>query len=260
MFADATAYDRMMGRWSARLAPLFLEFTGASAGRILDVGCGTGSLVQALAERQVGSEITGIDPVAPFIDHCRQRFAGPTFSFDCGNGMDLPYADNYFHHALSLLVFAFIPQPATALAEMRRVTRPGGVVAACTWDSGGGGLEMSGILWQEARKLDPAAEARAEKALHLNRRGELAQLWQATGLENVREIAIDLQTDFTSFDDYWLPYTGGAGAPGAYVASLSPERRVELREALRKRLLGGLADGPISLRARAWAVRGTLPA
>jgi len=172
--------------------------------------------------------------------------------------MKLPYPDDSFDLALSLLVFMFIPQPEIAAAEMRRVTRPGGVVAACTWDRGDGGLEMSAIFWEEARKLDPTAAGRVETQ-HCNRKGALAAVWQTTGLENVKEVALDLKTNFESFDDYWLPYTGGAGTPGVYVSSLSPERREQFREALRNRLLGDRPDGPIHLGARAWAVRGTVP-
>lgn len=257
MFANATAYERMMGRWSVHLAPRFLELAGTPAGRILDVGCGTGSLVRALAESPGGSEITGIDPVQAFVDYCRQRFTGLRFSFDCGNGMSLPYPDDSFDHALSLLVFMFILQPEKAAAEMRRVTRPGGTVAACTWDSS---LEITRIFWEEAEKLDPAAATRAERTRHLNRKGELASLWGATGFGEVEETALEMRMDFSSFDDYWLPFLGGIGPHGVYVSELSDERRERLREVLRRRLLGDRSDSPISLRARAWAVRGVVPA
>ena len=259
MFANATAYERMMGRWSVQLAPMFLDFAGVPAdGRILDVGCGTGSLVQVLADRPGRSEIVGIDPAQPFIDYCRERFTSPRFSFDCGNGMKLPYADNAFDHAVSLLVFMFIPQPERAASEIRRVTRPGGTVAACTWD--GEGSQMTGTFWEEAEKLDSTAATRAERRRHLNREGELAALWQAAGFTAVRETALEMRTDFVSFDDYWSPFLGGIGPHGVYVSELSPERRDELREALRRRLLGERADGPISLNARALAVRGAVPA
>ena len=115
----------------------------------------------------------------------------------------------------------FIPQPEKAASEMRRVTRPGGTVAACTWDSGGGGLEKSEILWQEARKLDPAAEARANQ--RCARKGELAAVWEATGLEEVTEVALEMRTDFSCFDDYWLPYCGGV-APRASTSRVCPWR------------------------------------
>ena len=257
MFESASAYDNMMGRWSTRLAPLFVDFAGVrDGGRILDVGCGTGSLVQAVADVARGSEIVGIDPARPFIEHCRQRFGGPRFTFNCGNGMELPYPDSLFDHALSLLVLQFVPQPGKAAREMRRVTRPGGTVAAATWDSAN--LELSAAFWDEAVKLNSAARARVPGARHCNSKGQLAELWQATGFENAEETALEIPTDFASFDDYWRPFTGGAGPQGAYVATLTPEQRDALRDGLRRRLLGNRPDGPFSLRARALAVRGTV--
>ena len=260
MFANAVAYNRMMGRWSARLALQFLDFSSIPAGRILDVGCGTGSLVQALAARPGNPEIVGIDLAQPLIDYCRQQFTGPRFSFDCGNGMQLPYGDDFFDHALSLLVFMFIPEPAKAAAEMRRVTRPGGTVAACTWDGGsGGGSEIVAAFWEEAARLDPAAEHRPERQRHCNREGELAALWRGTGFGGVEETALEMRMDFSSFDDYWEPFLGGIGPHGVYVAELSAGRRGALRQALRNRFLGGGPDGPISIHARAWAVRGVVP-
>lgn len=143
---------------------------------------GTGALVEAVAGRTGASTIVGIDPSQPFIAYARQRFPDPRFSFDCGDGMALPYPDTSFDCALSLLVFQFIPQPIRAANEMRRVTHPGGTVGACVWDSGGGGLEMARIFWDEAVKLDgTAANEIPERSLHCNRAGELTKVWRAAG-------------------------------------------------------------------------------
>jgi SAM-dependent methyltransferase len=244
-----------MGRWSARLAPLFVEFARVRDGdRVLDVGCGTGSLVQAVAEIAPRSQIVGIDLAGPFIEYCRSRFSDPRITFDRGSALDLPYPDGSFDRSLSLLVFQHLPQPEKAAMEMRRVTRPGGTVATCTWDSRG--LEMNAILREEAARLEPSRGDRPERG---SREGQLAGLWRGSGLEGVEEIAFDIQTDFSSFDDYWSQYAGGVGPTGAFVAGLSPELRDALREALRKRILAGGPDRPFSLRARAWAVRGTVP-
>ena len=260
MFPNATAYERLMGRWSERLAPLFLDFAAVQdGGRVLDVGCGTGALVDAVVKRGAGSTVVGIDPSQPFIDYARQRFPGPRFGFDSGDGMALPYPDASFECSLSLLVFQFIPQPEKAASEMRRVTRPGGTAAACVWDSGGGGLEMAKIFWEEAGKLDPAAAAGPERNSRCNRAGELTQMWQAAGLQNVEEVGLEIRTDFSSFDDYWVPYSSGVGPQGIYNNRLSAGQREALREALRRRLLGNGPDRPFSLRAGAWAVRGTVP-
>jgi ubiquinone/menaquinone biosynthesis C-methylase UbiE len=146
MFLNAAAYEGMMGRWSTRLAPLFAKFAQVVDGnRLLDVGCGTGSLVHALGNMTQQSEIVGIDPAQPFVDYSRIRFAEKRFAFDCGDAMHLPYPDGAFAQSLSLLVFMFIPNPEKAAKEMRRVTRAGGSAAACIWDRDG--LEMSSILF-----------------------------------------------------------------------------------------------------------------
>jgi len=260
-FAKAAAYEKLMGRWSERVAPLFLEFSRLrDAGKVLDVGCGTGALVEIVAGRTDASTIVGIDPSQPFIDYARQRFPDPRFSFNCGDGMALPYPDASFDCALSLLVFPFIPKPIRAANEMRRVTHPGGTVGACVWDSGSGGLEMAKIFWDEAVKLDDSVVSEIpERSLHCNRPGQLTQVWRAAGLEGVEEVALEIQTDFRDFDDYWVPYSSGVGPQGVYNDRLSTALRQALRKALRKRLLGDGPDRPFSLRARALAVRGTVP-
>ena len=212
MFSNASSYDRFMGRWSSRLAPLFAKFARIRDGdRVLDVGCGTGSLVQAVANLNGQSEVVGIDPSPAFIAYARQRFTDPRISLDQGSAFELPYPASSFDHALSMLVFHLIPTPDRAAREMRRVTKPGGTVAACTWD-GGGGMELNSIFWSEAISLDPAAEMRAERARGCNLKGQLSELWKATGVNDSEEISIDIRMDFASFDDYWLPYPYRCGS------------------------------------------------
>jgi ubiquinone/menaquinone biosynthesis C-methylase UbiE len=257
MFANAIAYEVMMGRWSKRLAAPFLDFAKIDdAHKVLDVGCGTGSLIQSILDRTQRTQIVGIDPAQAFIDYSRTRFSDERATFDCGSALKLPYPDASFDHALSLLVFQFLPEPGTAASEMRRVTRTGGTVAACTWDRTG--QEFSDVFWEECVRMDPSAEVKAQRPKVCNQVGQLSELWRATGFQGVEEITLEMRTDFTCFDDFWLPYTKGVGPQGMYVASLSPERREFLRDTLRKRLVGD-RDRPISLRAAALAVRGTVP-
>ena len=145
MFANALGYEELMGRWSVRLAPLYTEFSRLrDGGRILDVGCGTGALIKTIADKARTSEIVGIDPAQSFIDYASTRFNDPRIVLKVGDAMQLPFPAAHFEQTLSLLVMMFVPQPERAANEMKRVTRPGGTVSACTWHRDE--LELSSIF------------------------------------------------------------------------------------------------------------------
>ena len=254
----ATSYERFTGRWSMRLARLFVDFVELKpGGRTLDVGSGTGSVVQAIVEQCLTNEIVGIDVASELVEYSRTRFPGPHITFECGSALDLPYPDDSFDQSVSQLVFQFLPDPARAASEMRRVTLPEGVVAACNWDMAGN--ERVHVLWQEQLKLDPESERYVERPRQCTRQGELARLWSEAGFVNVEETMLEFRTDFHSFEDYWLPFLEGVGPTGSYVVKLPAEKRDALQTALRRRLLGEHGKGVISLGARAWAVRGAVP-
>jgi SAM-dependent methyltransferase len=247
-----------MGRWSAQLAPLYANFAWLiDGGRTLDVGCGTGALVKVIAGLTRTTEIVGVDPSQSFVEYAHTQFDDPRVTFRVGDAMELPFPSASFDQTLSLLVMMFVPGPEKAANEMKRVTRPGGTVSACTWDRDG--LELGSIFWEEAVRLDPGADARAQRPKHSNREGQLTTLWQSAGLENVRETVIRMQMPFASFSDFWEPHLTGLAPQGMYVAALSDERREALRRGLRTRLLGDRPEGPFVLQAKALAVRGTVP-
>jgi SAM-dependent methyltransferase len=258
MFANPIGYEQLMGRWSVRLARLYGDFARViDGGRTLDVGCGTGALIKVIAGMTRTAEIVGVDPGQSFIDFARAQFDDPRVTFQVGDAMQLPFPSASFDQTLSLLVMMFIPAPEKAANEMRRVTRPGGTVSACTWDRDG--LELGSIFWEEAYRLDPGADARAQRPKHSNREGQLTALWQSAGLDNVSETVIRMQMPFTSFNDLWEPHLKGVAPQGAYVATLSDEGREALRQGLHRRLIGDRPDGPFVLQAKALAVRGTVP-
>jgi len=120
-------------------------------------------------------------------------------------------------------------------------------------------MEMLRVFWDEAVALDPSSEQRDERRMPLCRPGELTSVWKAQGLLQVREDALVIPLLFSSFSDFWLPFLGGQGPAGAYVASLSESRRLELEERVRRRLNPDGVDAPIALKARAWAVAGIVP-
>ncbi len=259
MFSLGEAYDVFMGRWSGRLAPRLVQFTAVVDGDdVLDVGSGTGSLAASVAEVAPSSRIVGIDRSEPYVTLAQARHQSPRLRFEVGDAEHLPFADASFDRTLSLLILNFVSHPQAALAEMIRVTRPGGTIAAAVWDYGEG-MEMLRLFWNEAAALDARADAKDERHMPLSRRGELAALWRSQHLQSVAETPLTIVTEFTCFEDYWSPFLQQQGPAGAHVATLSPDDRAQLESRLRRRLFGDLPDGPIALRARAWAVRGVVP-
>ena len=259
MFAVSAGYERFMGRWSRLLAPPYIAFAGVKNGdRVLDVGTGTGSLAAALEASLPASEIVGVDPSEAFIAYARENAKSPRVHFEVGDAQALKFKDGSFDNTLALLVMNFIPDHNKAVAEMRRVTRAQGTVSACVWDYDSG-MQMLRFFWDEAVALDPAVEPKDERHMKFSREGQLGDLWSRAGLINITEEPLMIDQAYSSFNDYWEPFTNGAGPGGAYVVSLSEDRRQQLEARMRKRLLGDRQDGPFTLRARAWCVRGEVP-
>ena len=259
-FADDRGYELLMGRWSRLLGHEFVRFTGAGEkDRVLDVGCGTGSLTVATLSAGPVAEIIGIDPSSIFVDSARDHIRDPRVRFEIGVAGHLPFSDGAFDRTMAMLVLNFVPDPGAAAAEMRRVTRSGGRVAACVWDYGGE-MRMLRWFWDTAEGLDPSAAPRHEGRMPLCRRGELEALWREAGLVNIREAGITIECRFASFADFWQPFLSGVGPSGGYAASLPPDLRQALEAKLRRELWGDRPDGGRVLPARAWAVAGTVPA
>lgn len=252
MFSNAESYERFIGRWSRTLAPLLVTFSGVVDNtRVLDVGCGTGALAAAILAAHPHCRVVGIDPSQEYVAYAKARDGQADAAFEIGDAQKLRFPDASFDGCASLLVFNFIPDPAKALAELRRVTRPGGPVAAAVWDYADG-MRMLRVFFDAAKELNPAAEAADETHMPLCHRGELGQLWRSGGLQHVEEKALEFEMSFSSFDDYWKPFLEGQGPAGRYVASLDAPARTALENRLRERL-----KAPFKLPARAWAVRGS---
>jgi SAM-dependent methyltransferase len=242
--ADGDGYELNMGRWSRRLARPFLDFAGTSdAEHVLDVGCGTGHLAVAVLERSASVIVHGIDLAPVYIEYAISRNLNPRLEFRVGNACALAYPDSTFDRVLSLLMLHFVPRPHDAIAEMRRVAKPGAVVAGAVWDARGG-FVANRMFFDTAAALDPkAGERRAKNYTRpLTRPGELAAAWH-----------------YASFADYWAPYRGKDGPGAEYVATLSADERSRLEHAVRAAYLDGEPDGPRSYAALAWAVRGVAP-
>ncbi|HSV38347.1 MAG TPA: class I SAM-dependent methyltransferase [Nocardioidaceae bacterium] len=247
VWAAGEAYEPYIGRWSRLVADKFLAWLSVPAGsRCLDVGCGTGAVTSKLA--RIG-EATGIDASEGFVAYAAEHV--PEASFRVGDAAALPFEEDTFDAAVSGLVLNFVPDHAAMVSEMRRVTAPGGTVAAYVWDYAEG-MELLRRFWDVAAALDPELPDEAARfpvcALE-----PLAALFSGAGLADVEGRAIVVPTTFVDFDDFWLPFLGAQGPAPTYLASLPAEHQATLRDRLHEQL----GDGPIRLTARAWAVRGT---
>ncbi len=246
---DAAAYDAFMGRYSVLLAPQLADLAEVSAGqRALDVGCGTGQLTGELVGRLGASSVSAADPSPPFVAAMRDRY--PDVDVQQADAELLPFPNDSFDATLAQLVVLFMSDPVAGLAEMARVTRPDGIVAACVWDHAAGGRGPLSVFWKAAQEVDPSVED--ESTLAGAGQGQLTELCVAAGLRQVKEVVLSIGVEHPSFEDWWEPYTLGVGPAGAHVASLSEEAQIELREPCRR----SLPEAPFVLTARAWAARG----
>ncbi|HEX9323036.1 MAG TPA: class I SAM-dependent methyltransferase [Xanthobacteraceae bacterium] len=258
---NADAYEHFMGRWSRRLAESFIAFAGLADGeRILDVGCGTGSLAFALAEAAKVARIAAIDASEIYLDAARAKNKDPRISFERADACALPFEDAGFDRAMSLLVLHFIPETERAVREMCRVVRPGGIVAATVWDTFGG-MASQRMFWDTAAVLDPtAAIARGQHYFRpMTRRNELKETWMRVGLRQIEQTELMVRMEFSNFADFWAPIAAGEAALGKYVAGISDEKKQRLEQALRAAYEGNAPDGPRSFAAVAWACRGVVP-
>jgi SAM-dependent methyltransferase len=244
----ADSYARFMGRFSEPLAEAFMDFAAVASGhRALDVGCGPGALTSRLVERLGASAVCAVEPSAPFLAAARERL--PEVDIRSGTAEALPFEEDSFDLALAQLVVHFMTDPVAGLAEMRRVTRPGGTVAASVWDHATGRGPLS-MFWDVVHDLD--AVAADESELPGAREGDLAELGRAAGLADVDSDALTVTVRYSSFEEWWDPFTLGVGPAGDYVGRLDDDRRAVLKDRLEARA----GEAPLEISATAWCMRG----
>lgn len=247
-----------MGRWSRRLAPRFVSWLGIPPGvHWLDVGCGTGSLANAICSHADPASVVGCDPAEPFIEFAREHSRDIRASFVAAGIAGLPSRPGGYGSVTSLFALNFFPDAEAAVNGMRSVAAPQGTVSACVWDYGEG-MELLRHFWDAAAAADSkAGELDEGNRFPLCHPDALVELFRGGGLRDVRCHPIEIPTTFASFDDYWRPFLGGTGPAPSYVASLDADRRAVLARRLEETLPRG-PDGTIALTARAWAARGTV--
>jgi SAM-dependent methyltransferase len=252
----AEAYDLHVGRYGARLGEELVRVAGIDAGqRALDVGAGAGALTRVLVDRLGAENVTALEPSETFVAALEARLPG--VDVRRGAAEELPFADDEFDAAFAQLVVNFLADPERGVAEIRRVVRPGGVVAACVWDYPGE-MTLLRAFWEAAASLDPEGAAAVDErvVMGFDESGELALLLRRAGLHEVSDGALVVSADYAGFDDLWAPFLRGVGPSGAYATALAAAEQEAFRDEYRRRL--GDPEGPFRLSARAWYAVGTV--
>ena len=255
-WASGRLYEPYVGRWSRRVADVFLPWTRAPKRAVwLDVGCGTGALMDRILATCSPRMVKGLDPSEGFLAIADETLDDRRVGFALGDARSIPAPNDSFDVVVSGLVLNFVPEPAKAASEIARVLKRGGVAAAYVWDYAGG-MQLMRHFWNAAVALDPDAREKDEgRRFPLCKPEPLRALWTNAGFRGVEVAAIDIETVFRDFDDYWTPFLGGQGPAPGYCMSLGEEARERLRQRLREALPTAI-DGSIPLFARAWAVQG----
>jgi len=255
-WASGDLYEPYVGRWSRLVAKEFLKWIDVpTRSHWLDVGCGTGALSHAILDTCDPQTVKGIDRSDDFVAYARNKVNDPRATFEVGDAQSLPVDSELYDSAISGLVLNFVPQPEKMISEMIRAVKEEGVVAVYVWDYADK-MQLMRYFWDAAIALDPAvADLDESPRFPVCNPDALRELFQKAGLNQVETRAIDVDTHFKDFDDYWNPFLGGQGPAPGYAMSLSEEKRTQLRERIRAGLPFA-SDGLIPLMARAWAVRG----
>lgn len=256
---DGAAYDVFLGRWTQRLSEPLLDFMDPPDGALLNAGCGTGSLSRAMKKRWPDRAVSGVDIASSYVAFAREQ-SGAAIDYKVADLAALPHRNGTFAAVAAQLVLNFVPNPRHTLQELMRVTQPGGIVAASVWDFRGG-LIFQRMFWDTAAGIDPGAGCARDRLFSgaLALPDGLLKLFEQSGLKAVRRGSLTIRMDYTNFDDYWGPLLGGQGPVGTYVTGLEPDMRGRIERAVRAAFLSGAPDGPRSLTATAWAVRGRVP-
>jgi len=246
----AEAYDRLIGRYLPTLGVAFADAAGVEPGqRVLDVGCGPGGLTRVLVERVGAAQVSAVDPSPPFVAACRER--NPGVDVREGVAEALPYADGTVDASLASLVVGFMTDPGAGVAEMRRVTRPGGRLALSFWTVDA--MPLLQTYWRAV--ADVTGEAPTDETRVGRRDGDLVRLLEGAGAGDVRQSRITGTAAYADLDDFWSSFTGGAGPVGVHARSLAPDVAAAVRDAC-DRLLGR-PRAPFTLEAVAWCAVGT---
>ncbi len=252
-FIDGAAYERLMGRWSRTAGEQFLGWLSLPPGlRWLDAGCGTGAFTSLVLERCAPCAISALDPSKDQIAYAKKSVTGDDLEFHVGDAQCLPFADRVFDVAAMALVIPFLPNAGRAVAELKRVTRQGGVIAAYQWDAAGDGYTQQPLI--DALATMGIARPLLASGFGNANIDRLSELFHGAGLSAIATRTIDIQLTFSDFEEYWSSETGLNNAIVRPIRDMSVADVTLLKRRLQDRLPID-RNGRISYRARATAIK-----
>jgi ubiquinone/menaquinone biosynthesis C-methylase UbiE len=253
MFSDGAAYERLMGQWSRKAGIKFLAWWSPPAGlKWLDVGCGNGAFTEEIIAHAQPASVTGLDPAPGQIEFAKNRAGTKLATFQVGDAMALPFADGAFDAATMALVISFVPEPAKAVSELKRVVRNGGHVAIYMWDLPGLGVPLS-PFYKALQAMDlPAANPPQPDASRIE---VMDAMWRHAGFKEVATTVIRIEVAHPSFEEFWAANTLPVGPHAQRIKSLNPEQLEELKKRVRE-IVAPSADGSVRYEAFANAVKG----
>lgn len=257
-WSSGQSYEQYMGRWSRLIAEKFVDWVDPPANADwLEVGCGTGALTRTLLAQAAPRSILATDQSADFVAYAKNDNRDARVRFATADALQLPCPDETMDIVTSALVFNFLPDPQKAFAEICRVLRPGGIISFYVWDYPGGGMGFIDTFWKTAAEIDArAAELDESLRFPFCHEDGLDQLCRNAGIEGAEIETLEAETRFPDFEALWHPFTLGVGPAPGYVDTLSQKQKSGLKARLAARFP---PDGPITLSARAWAVKATRP-
>lgn len=257
LYGNAAGYDAYMGHWSRALAPLFLDFAAPDGrGPIVDVGCGTGNLLAAVRSRFPEAQLVGVDPSSALLAMARTRNDLQAIELVTGDAERLPFTDAHFTACLSLLVLQEFHGRFEPLLELRRVTRPGGVVAGCQWDFSKMPVIAALVEALASIKAGPSEQLAINSRRHFNDENELAEAWSSVGFRDASTTRIQVARRYANFDELWTTLLGGSTPSTMILATLPAPSREMVRRHLQNRFDPTDGGAPLQIIAEALAVRG----
>jgi SAM-dependent methyltransferase len=256
LFSDGKAYEQMMGRWSQVAGKTFLDWLGLPKGLSwLDVGCGNGAFTETLIAQSAPAAVTGVDPSEGQLAYARTRPGTKLAQFRVAGAQALPFDDKTFDAAVMPLVISFVPDPVQAVAEMKRVVKPGGWLGAYMWDVPGGGLPLEPV---QAALRELGAVGGYPPGYLASTEAAMRDAWEANALQAIETRVIRIRVSYPDFDDFWTTNSVPVGPGGMAIAKLALAEKEKLKALLRERLPRA-SDGSISYEPFANAVKGRVP-